>query len=138
MCSSSRGTSQLVAVSWQWVFGGVDRLMDQSDFIKMLIPDANAYCGELTADLQDDGGLLDACPSPKDDTCAQFAQAMPPPPTLDVRKVIAAASQLLVEGVHTAKIGASGYLPHVDRISQVLKVKINRPATPEYPEDEAT
>ena len=128
---------QLVAVNGQSVFSGVDRLMDQSDLTKMLIPDAGAYGGELASDLQGDGGLLDARPSPKGDTCAQFAQAMPPPPTLDVKKVIAAARQLLVEGVHTAKNGASGYLPHVDRISQVLKVKINRPATSEYPEDEA-
>ena len=51
---------QLVAVSWQSVSGGVDRLMSQDDLTKMLIPDADAYCGELIADLQDDGGLLDA------------------------------------------------------------------------------
>jgi len=39
---------QLVAVNGQSVYGGVDRLMSQDDLTKMLIPDADAYCGKLT------------------------------------------------------------------------------------------
>ena len=54
---------------------------------------------------------------------------------LEVKKVQVAARHLLVQGVNTFKNGASGYLPHVDMISQVLKVKINTPGTSKYPED---
>ena len=138
------GADQLIAANWWSVSGGIEmvKARESDTFLQTVVPDVVQYCETLTSGLPD-SGILNACPSQVDQTCAQFAK-VPPPVNFtlpgdyfDVSKVQAAAEQLLVQGIGTIKDGKSGYLDHVDNLKQVLKVSFARDGIAELPEDAA-